>query len=159
LPFNLYPTVHVLPGPADQKHLFVFSNTDSIVWDWGTKSIVKRLPRLPGPPRLYPLAGASVMLPLRPEENYAPRILICGGVAKADANEPADDSCGRIDLSDLETAQWEVEDFGGIRRHMPDAVILADGKTLFLNGAGKGFSGYSKYYILQIFFFYGILFI
>ncbi|PKY52668.1 hypothetical protein RhiirA4_547280 [Rhizophagus irregularis] len=144
LPFNLYPAVHVLPGPADQKFLFVFSNTDSIVWDWGKKSIVKRLPRLPGPPRLYPLSGTSVMLPLRPEENYAAQILMCGGVAKHDANEPADDSCGRINLSNLETADWEVENFGGIRRNMPDAVILADGKTLFLNGAGKGFSGYNS---------------
>ncbi|GBB85579.1 hypothetical protein RclHR1_12070010 [Rhizophagus clarus] len=143
LPFNLYPAVHVLPGPADQKFLFVFSNTDSIVWDWGTKSIIKRLPRLPGPPRLYPLSGASVMLPLRPEENYAPQILMCGGVAKQDANEPADDSCGRINLSNLETANWEVEDFGGIRRNMPDVVILADGKTMFLNGAGKGYAGYN----------------
>ncbi|CAI2182707.1 12086_t:CDS:2 [Funneliformis geosporum] len=144
LPFNLYPAVHVLPGPANQKRLFVFSNTDSIVWDWGTKSIVKRLDRLPGPPRSYPLTGTSVMLPLRPEENYAPQILVCGGVAKNDVKQPADNSCGRINLSNINNAKWEREEFGGIGRNMPDVVILADGKTLFLNGAGIGVAGYNN---------------
>ncbi|CAG8507173.1 5893_t:CDS:2 [Funneliformis caledonium] len=144
MPFNLYPIIHVLPGPANQKRLFVFANTDSIIWDWGTKSIVKRLDRLPGPPRSYPLTGTSVILPLSPEDDYAPRILVCGGVAKRDVKQPADNSCGRINLANINNAKWEREDFGGIGRNMPDAVILADGKTLFLNGAGIGVAGYNN---------------
>jgi hypothetical protein len=158
----LYPFAHVLPGPATQTRLFIFSNTDSIIWDWVTNKIVKRLPRLPGPPRLYPLSGTSVMLPLRPEDKYAPRILICGGSAKKDAKQVADNTCGRINLSNLNTAKWEIEGFGGIPRIMPDVVILADGKTMFLNGAGKGFSGYSKCqytYLYNIYILYSIYYI
>ena len=94
------------------------------------------------------------MLPLIPEENYTPQILICGGVAKQDVNQKADNSCGRINLSNLDNAQWEIEDFGGLPRNMPDSVILADGKVMFLNGAGKGTAGYSKHSYKFTFFTY-----
>ncbi|RHZ89745.1 hypothetical protein Glove_11g53 [Diversispora epigaea] len=144
LPYNLYPIVHLMPGPVGQNYLFIFANRDSIIWDWKANKVVKKLPTIPGSPRSYPLTGTSVMLPLLPDDNYKPQVLICGGNSKDDVTNPAENSCGRIDLSNFDTAKWEMDDFGGIGRVMPDAVILADGKTLFLNGAGTGIAGYSR---------------
>ncbi|CAG8436595.1 9372_t:CDS:10 [Diversispora eburnea] len=144
LPYNLYPIVHLMPGPAEQSHLFIFANKDSMIWDWKANKVVKKLPTIPGSPRSYPLTGTSVMLPLSPDNNYKPEVLICGGNSKDDVTSPAENSCGRIDLSNLDTAKWEMDDFGGIGRVMPDAVILADGKTLFVNGAGTGIAGYTR---------------
>lgn len=143
LPFNLYPDIHLMPGPAGQTQLFIFANKDSIIWDWTKNTVVKKLPQISGASRSYPLTGASVMLPLDPDNNYKPQVLICGGNVKRDHLSPAADSCGRIDLSNLDTAKWEMDNFGGIGRVMPDAVILSDGKTLFLNGAGRGIAGYN----------------
>ncbi|CAG8510502.1 9606_t:CDS:10 [Acaulospora colombiana] len=144
LPFNLYPSIHLMPGPANQTQLFIFANRDSIIWDWKTNTIVKKLPQIPGAPRSYPLTGTSVMLPLDPDDNYRPQVIICGGNEKRDRTNLADDSCGRIDLSNLDKAAWEMDNFGGFGRVMPDGVILADGKTLFLNGAGRGIAGYNS---------------
>ncbi|CAG8489825.1 9791_t:CDS:2, partial [Racocetra fulgida] len=143
LPFNLYPIVHLLPGPKDQTHLFIFANQDSIIYDWTTNKVVKKLPQLPGGPRSYPLTGTSVMLPLRPEDNYKAQILVCGGNTEMDVNHEATNSCGKIDLSS-DNPTWEVDDFGGFKRVMPDGVLLADGKVLFLNGAGTGIAGYTR---------------
>ncbi|CAG8471855.1 2331_t:CDS:10 [Acaulospora morrowiae] len=144
LPYNLYPAMHLMPGPPGQTQLFILANRDSIIWDWSKNTIVKKLPQTPGPPRSYPLTGTSVMLPLDPADNYKPIVLVCGGNEKMDRTSPASDSCARIDLSNLETATWEVDNFGGMGRVMPDAVILADGRTLFLNGAGRGIAGYNS---------------
>ncbi|CAJ0752012.1 16314_t:CDS:10 [Entrophospora sp. SA101] len=145
LPRNLYPVVHLLSGPANQKRLFVFADVKSIVWDWEANKIVKRLPNLPGPSRSYPFTGTSVILPLRPEKNYASRVMVCGGGKGTNFNTVADNTCGTIDLSDLNKADWKMEDFGGFPRIMPDGVILADGKVMYLNGAGKGIAGYNKF--------------
>ncbi|CAG8801237.1 24980_t:CDS:2, partial [Gigaspora margarita] len=146
LPYNLYPIVHLMPGPKDQTLLFVFANKDSILYDWDSKKTVHKFPRLEGASRSYPLTGTSVMLPLRPEDNYIPQILVCGGNEKNDTKHEAANSCGRIkiDLSNLDKAKWEIDDFGGIPRVMPDGVILADGQILFLNGAKTGIAGYSS---------------
>ncbi|CAG8681676.1 35404_t:CDS:2 [Racocetra persica] len=143
LPFNLYPIVHLLPGPKDQTQLFIFANQDSIIYDWTTNKVIKKLPKLPGGPRSYPLTGTSVMLPLRPEDNYKAQILVCGGNTKMDVKNKATNSCGKIDLS-LKNPTWEMDDFGGFERVMPDSVLLADGKVLFLNGAGIGIAGYTR---------------
>nr|CAG8596440.1 1178_t:CDS:10 [Entrophospora candida] len=145
LPRNLYPVAHLLSGPANQKRLFVFADVKSIIWDWGTNKIVKRLPNLPGPSRSYPFTGASVILPLRPEKNYASRIMICGGGKGTDFNTVADNTCGTIDLSNLNKTEWKMENFGGFPRVMPDGVMLADGKVMYLNGAGKGIAGFNRF--------------
>ncbi|CAG8479395.1 4059_t:CDS:2, partial [Cetraspora pellucida] len=143
LPFNLYPMVHLMPGPNGQTHLFIMANQDSIIFDWSTGNVVKKLPKIPGGPRNYPLTGTSVMLPLRPDNNYKPQVLVCGGNSKNDPKNEALNSCGRIDLS-LDKPQWEMDNFGGFGRVMPDAVLLADGTVLFLNGASTGVAGYNK---------------
>ncbi|CAG8572975.1 18012_t:CDS:2 [Dentiscutata erythropus] len=144
LPFNLFPIIHLMPGPKNQTYLFVFANKDSIIFDWKAEKVIKKLPRLKGASRTYPTTGSSVMLPLRPEDDYKPIVLICGGNEKNDPKSTAANTCGRIDLSDLDKAKWEIFDFGGLPRAMPNSVILADGKVLFLNGVSKGIAGYNS---------------
>ncbi|CAG8549769.1 4574_t:CDS:2 [Ambispora leptoticha] len=145
LPFNLYPVAHVLPDRNNT--IFIFASTKSILFDYSTGTVIKSLPDIPGFPRSYPLTGSSVMLPLTYENNYRPEILMCGGGTKARRTAKAVDSCGRLDLGiDLEggVPEWDMEDFGGLPRVMPDAIILADGTVLFVNGAGRGYAGYDK---------------
>ncbi|KAG9285068.1 hypothetical protein G9A89_009879 [Geosiphon pyriformis] len=141
LPFNLYPIAHVLPNLNNT--LYIFASTKSILFDYTTGGIIKKLPDIPGPPRSYPLTGTSLMLPLTYENNYNPEILICGGTRKMKPQSPALDSCGRLNLG-LNDPQWDMESFGGIPRVMPDGIILADGTVLFVNGAAFGYAGYDK---------------
>lgn len=144
LPFNLYPAVHVLPDRPNT--LFIFASTKSILFDYTTGQIIKRLPDIDHP-RSYPLTGASVLLPLTYKNNYEPEILMCGGQSKMKMKKRALDSCGRLKLGGVDSKKepkWEMEDFGGLPRVMPDSVILADGTVLFLNGAGVGYAGYIK---------------
>ncbi|CAO3667447.1 unnamed protein product [Umbelopsis ramanniana] len=138
LPYNLYPITYVLPD----GNLFVFANRQSIIYNYKTNEVVKRLPDLVGNPRSYPLTGASVMLPLDPKNNYNVEILICGGSEKIDRMSNADDTCARINLGD-EKPKWEMDSFLHPRL-MPDAVFLADGSVLFLSGCKKGFAGYQQ---------------
>ena len=78
---NLYPYVHLLPN----DNLFIFANTESILYDYKGNTILKQYPALEGGPRNYPSAGSSAMFPLTPEDNYAKgEIVICGG-ARYDA--------------------------------------------------------------------------
>jgi len=139
LPFNLYPAIHVLPD----GNLFMLANTNAAIFDWKEQKIVKTLPQIPGPPRSYPLTATIVMLPLKPENNYAPEILVCGGATtKAKVSTPADDSCGRINLADADP-QWEMDKMP-FKRVMPDSVILPDGKIMIVNGCQKGTAGFEK---------------
>jgi hypothetical protein len=142
-PYNLYPVMHVVPGPATQNTLFLFANKKAILWDYKTKTEIKKLPDLPGPPRSYPLTGSSIMLPLRYEDGYTPIVMVCGGTNEMKNTSPATNTCGRINLA-AANPQWEMEDFGGFARVMPDVVPLADGTVLWLNGAAKGYAGYAK---------------
>ncbi|CAM0136343.1 hypothetical protein VKS41_006851 [Umbelopsis sp. WA50703] len=142
MPYNLYPIVYILPD----GNLFVFANRHSIIYNYKTNEVVKRLPELKGNPRSYPLTGASVMLPLDPKNNYNVEIIVCGGSqtvnGKLSPKADADDTCGRINLGD-ENPQWEMDTFVHPRL-MPDAVFLADGTVMFLNGCQKGFAGYQS---------------
>src|SRR6185437_7795639 len=121
LPNNLYPQVHVLPDREDT--MFLFANKKSILYNYESRETIAFLPDIPGPPRSYPLTGTSVLLPLSYRNNYKPEILICGGSPKTDSKAPAANSCGRIDLS-KDKPVWDMDDFGGIGRVMPDSVIL-----------------------------------
>ncbi|CAG8482192.1 6491_t:CDS:2 [Paraglomus brasilianum] len=141
LPNNLYPQVHVLPDREDT--MFLFANKKSILYNYETRETIAFLPDIPGPPRSYPLTGTSVLLPLSYRNNYKPEILICGGSPKTDSKAPAANSCGRIDLS-KDKPVWDMDDFGGIGRVMPDSVILPNAQIVFINGAKKGFAGYVK---------------
>jgi hypothetical protein len=95
---------------------------------------------MPGVPRSYPLTGGAVLLPLDPANNYKTEILICGGSHSPKNTSPADDTCGRINLSDP-NPQWEMDTFVH-KRVMPDGVILADGSLIWVNGCQRGYAGY-----------------
>ncbi|KAF8942513.1 hypothetical protein BGZ47_006401 [Haplosporangium gracile] len=138
LPHNLYPIVHLLPD----KNLFILANTQAVILSTSTWKIVKRLPDIPGPPRNYPLTGGSVILPLTPENNFEPEILVCGGATEFSTKAKGVSSCGRIaPLSKNPT--WEMEDmpFG---RMMPDMAHLADGSIVIVNGADTGTAGFDR---------------
>ncbi|KAF9138222.1 hypothetical protein BG015_002458 [Linnemannia schmuckeri] len=138
LPHNLYPIVHLLPD----KNLFILANTQAVILSTSTWKIVKRLPDIPGSPRNYPLTGGSVILPLTPENNFEPEILVCGGATDFSTQAKGVASCGRIaPLSKNPT--WEMEDmpFG---RMMPDMAHLADGTIVIVNGANTGTAGFDR---------------
>ncbi|KAF9208117.1 hypothetical protein BGZ49_009741 [Haplosporangium sp. Z 27] len=138
LPNNLYPIVHLLPD----KNLFILASTKAIILSTSTWKIVKRLPDIPGPPRNYPLTGGSVLLPLTPENNFQPEILVCGGATGFSTQAKGVASCGRIaPLS--KDPKWEMEDmpFG---RMMPDMAHMADGTIVIMNGANKGTAGFDR---------------
>ncbi|CAG8587987.1 380_t:CDS:2 [Funneliformis mosseae] len=138
LPYNLYPSVHLLPD----SNLFIMANTKSIIFD--TKTFTKKtdLPEIPGPPRHYPLTGGSIILPLDPANNYEPEILVCGGADQLTANAKGENTCGRIrPLSKNPTWDMEEMPFG---RLMPDIALLSNGDVMILNGCLKGTAGFGK---------------
>ncbi|CAO3572953.1 unnamed protein product [Mortierella alpina] len=138
LPNNLYPIVHLLPD----KSLFILASTKAVILSTSTWKIIKRLPDIPGPPRNYPLTAGSVLLPLLPENNFVPEVLVCGGATEFSTQAKGVSSCGRIaPLSDHPV--WEMEDmpFG---RMMPDMAHLADGSIAILNGADTGTAGFDR---------------
>ncbi|KAF9959392.1 hypothetical protein BGZ72_009757 [Mortierella alpina] len=138
LPNNLYPIVHLLPD----KNLFILASTKAVILSTSTWKIIKRLPDIPGPARNYPLTAGSVLLPLLPENNFVPEVLVCGGATEFSTQAKGVSSCGRIaPLSD--NPVWEMEDmpFG---RMMPDMAHLADGSIAILNGADTGTAGFDR---------------
>ncbi|RIA90920.1 Copper radical oxidase [Glomus cerebriforme] len=143
MPYNLYPFVHVMPNFENKQLLFVFANTQGIIFDIETNTVVSKTPVIPDGVRSYPLTGNSILLPLKPSLNYKPTIMICGGNTAMEITSPAIASCGRIDPTDP-NAQWEMDNFGGTGRVMPDAVLLPDATVLYVNGAGTGFAGYHR---------------
>ncbi|KAF9202047.1 hypothetical protein BGZ49_007766 [Haplosporangium sp. Z 27] len=138
LPYNLYPMAHLLPD----GNLFIFANTRAIIFSTETWTIIKELPNLPGPPRNYPLSGGSLLLPIRPENNYEAEVLICGGATAFSSRAKGQDKCGRIKpLS--KNPEWIMEDMP-TGRMMPDMVVVADGSVIIFNGANKGTAGYGR---------------
>ncbi|CAG8474697.1 12815_t:CDS:2 [Funneliformis mosseae] len=142
LPYNLYAFLHVMPNNEGKQIAFVFVNKQGILYDFDTATILKRLPEMPGGHRSYPLTGNSVLLPLNPPY-YKPIVMICGGNTEMEIETLSEASCGRIDPTE-DNPQWEMDDFGGVGRVMPDSVIMPTGKILYLNGAGAGFAGYHR---------------
>ncbi|KAG0362315.1 hypothetical protein BGZ54_008686 [Gamsiella multidivaricata] len=138
MPNNLYPNVYTLPD----GNLYIFANKKSVIYNVETQTEVKRLPDLPGGPRSYPLTGSHVLLPLDPAKNYAHEILVCGGSETMSTRSKALQSCGRINLH-ADDPQWEMDQMP-TPRLMSDAVILADGKIMLLNGAQIGYAGFLR---------------
>ncbi|RIB23884.1 Copper radical oxidase [Gigaspora rosea] len=142
LPHNLYPCVHLLPDGS----LFILANTNATILDTTTWKIKSTLPKIPGPPRNYPLTGGCTLLPLDPSNNNQPEVLVCGGGNNNDSNTlknvKGEFTCGRISpLSNNPT--WEMESMP-FSRVMPDITMLADGTVLILNGCNSGTAGFNK---------------
>lgn len=145
---NLFPIAFSLP---DGK-IFMAANNGAMIYDW-QNNVERRLPNLPNGVRVtYPMTGTAVLLPLSPENNYTPEVLVCGGSTLDDtkpgyeisSQDPASNQCSRMVLSDAGiSAGWQVENMPQART-MPDAVLLPTGKVLIVNGAGSGISGYGN---------------
>ncbi|PIL24258.1 hypothetical protein GSI_14011 [Ganoderma sinense ZZ0214-1] len=145
---NLFPIAFSLPDGS----VFMAANRDAMIYDWRTNT-ERRLPRIPNGVRVtYPMTGTGLLLPLAPENNYAPEILLCGGSTIDDnkpgyeisSQDPASSQCSRIVLTDAGIAMgWQVEEMPNART-MPDAVLLPTGQIVIVNGAGSGISGYGN---------------
>jgi hypothetical protein len=145
---NLFPIAFSLP---DGK-VFVAANQDAMIYDW-KNHVERRLPTIPNGVRVtYPMAGTGILLPLTPENNYAPEILLCGGSTVDDrkpgyeisSQDSASSQCSRMVLTEEGIAAgWQLEQMPQART-MPDAILLPTGKVLILNGARTGISGYGN---------------
>ncbi|EAU88851.2 copper radical oxidase [Coprinopsis cinerea okayama7 len=145
---NLFPIAFSLPN----GRIFVAANQDAMIYDWKTNT-ESRLPRIPNGVRVtYPMAGTGLLLPLSPENNYQPEVLICGGSAIDDrrasydisSQEAASAQCSRIVLTEDGIARgWQTESMPQPRL-MPDAVLLPTGDVLIVNGAASGIAGYGN---------------
>ena len=146
---NLFPIAFLLPD----GRVFIAANRDAMIYDWN-KNTEERLPQIPNGVRVtYPMTGTALLLPLTPENDYAPEVLICGGSTLDDtrpgyelsANKDlASGQCVRILLTKEGIKRgWQVEKMPEARL-MPDAVLLPTGVVVILNGAGSGISGYGN---------------
>lgn len=124
---NLYPIAHLLPTNL----VFIMAGVRSQIFDPDTFEPLFELPVLVGK-RTYPYAGGSVMLPLRPENQYLAEILVCGGGSGPAKDAPALDTCARIIPNGL-NPQWNYE-IMPVARLMPDLVNLPDGTIFITNG-------------------------
>jgi hypothetical protein len=120
----LYPRMHLLPSG---KVFYSGSGTTSRLFDpsthtWSTVANTQ-----------YPNArtyGGSVLLPLTPENNYDPRVMIMGGGTTATATTEI------IDLG-APTPTWQFgPNMSGGRIEM-NAVILPNGKILAMGGSSS----------------------
>ncbi|KAL5533055.1 hypothetical protein ACEPAF_4831 [Sanghuangporus sanghuang] len=145
---NLFPIAFSLPN----GRVFMAANQDATIYDWQADSET-RLPQIPNGVRVtYPMTGTALLLPLSPENDYSPEILICGGSALDDtkpgyelnSQDPASKQCSRIILTDQGIAAgWQVEQMPQ-PRVMPDAVLLPTGQVFIVNGGASGISGYAN---------------
>lgn len=142
LPYNLYIFVHIVPNAENKNMLFILANQQPVLFDLDAGNVVYTYPKI-AVQRTYPQTGTSTMLPLYSNNNYKPEVMVCGGQAVYEITATAEASCGRLDLSSKAPA-WEMDDFGGIPRVMPDSVILANGQIVYLNGAQTGYAGFRK---------------
>lgn len=145
---NLFPIAFAL---SDGK-IFMAANRDAMIYDWTTNT-ERYLPQIPNGVRVtYPMTGTALLLPLSPDNNYTPEILLCGGSTVDDtkpgyelsSQAPASSQCSRMILNDQGIALgWQVEQMPQARI-MPDAVLLPTGEVLIVNGGGTGISGYGN---------------
>ncbi len=139
--FPLYPRMHLLPT----GHVF-YSAPSSATLDFNPSSQVWTLvawtgypgPNDPNGERIY---GTSVLLPLTPQNNYSPKVMILGG------DNPATDTTELIDLSpagaQLSAACptyapcWVPGPKMAQARVEMEATILPNGKVLVDGGSAK----------------------
>jgi len=128
----LYPRMHQLPngtlfdsGPAPDSNIF-----DPSSQSWMLNAAHTNYGNI----RIY---GSSVLLPLTPANNYAPRIMILGG---GDRSTTTTASTEIIDLS-LPGATWVTKAPMSSARIEMNAVILPNGKILALGGSSTDEDG------------------
>ncbi|KAG9134452.1 hypothetical protein Leryth_019701 [Lithospermum erythrorhizon] len=140
---NLYPFLHL----SSDGNIFIFSNRDSILFDYISHKVVKHFPRMPGEgSRTFPSSGSSVILPLDHSDGFKKvEVMICGGAA-TDAmgiNTCRDlkglRSCGRMVITGTKH-KWNMDNMPKPRL-MNDMVLLPTGDVLIINGAQRGCAG------------------
>lgn len=119
----LYPRMHLLPNG---KVFYSGSTTQSRTFDPATSTWSAVLATTNyGGVRTY---GSSVLLPLTPANNYAPKVIIFGG------GNPATASTEIIDLSVSAPAWTKGPDMSAPRIEM-NATILPNGQVLTVGGS------------------------
>ncbi|KAK7449220.1 hypothetical protein VKT23_013365 [Stygiomarasmius scandens] len=145
---NHFPLLMMLPD----GNLFIAANQKAMLFDWRNNAEVTRLPNIPNGVRISsPYSAGAALLPLTPENNYTPEVMICGGSNVSDAGNdpssnistqtPASDQCARLVLTaeGIRTG-WSVEAMPQ-PRVMPELIILPDERILIVNGASTGVAG------------------
>ncbi|KAF9055544.1 copper radical oxidase-like protein [Hymenopellis radicata] len=109
------------------------------------------LPDIPNGVRITsPFSAGATLLPLTPENDYTPEVLICGGstfsdngdTSAVDSQFPASDQCSRLVLTPAGIAAgWKVETMPQTRI-MLELILLPDGRVVIVNGAQTGMAGY-----------------
>ncbi|KAJ7591739.1 glyoxal oxidase N-terminus-domain-containing protein [Mycena floridula] len=143
---NHFPIMIQLPDGT----IFVAANQAAMIFDWRTNTETP-LPGIPNGVRVTsPFSAGAVLLPLTPENNYTPEVMICGGSTIDDttipsalsSQIPASDQCSRLILTaEGISAGWTVE-------HMPqprimnDLILIPDGRVVIINGAMTGVAGF-----------------
>ena len=119
----LYPRLHLLPNG---KVFYSGSTTQSRTFDPSTNAWSNVLATTNyGGTRLY---GSSVLLPLTPANNYAPKVVIFGG------GNPATATTEIIDLS-VPTPAWTYGPAMSAPRIEMNATILPNGQILTVGGS------------------------
>lgn len=118
----LYPRLHVLPSG---KVFYSGSTTQSQMFDPATHQWTNVATTRYSGTRTY---GTSVLLPLTPANNYAPKVMIMGG------GNPSTATTELIDLS-AANPSWVFGPSMSQPRIEMNAVILPTGKVLALGGS------------------------
>ncbi|KAJ3215973.1 hypothetical protein HDU67_010129 [Dinochytrium kinnereticum] len=111
-------------------------------------SVYFEFPRLPGGPfRSYPWTGTGLILPLDPQNNYEPGVMVCGGAVHPQGLQAVESNasialstCGLI-YPERPDANWTMEVMPS-PRVLGDLIHLPDGTLLLLNGAQRGMAGW-----------------
>ncbi|KAL0071197.1 hypothetical protein AAF712_001762 [Marasmius tenuissimus] len=145
---NHFPILVQLPD----GNIFVAANQAAMLFNWRTNTET-RLPGIPNGVRISsPFSAGAVLLPLTPENNYTPEVMICGGSTISDrtsassmsSQTPASAQCSRMVLNTAGIAAgWKVESMP-TPRIMPELILLPDGRVLIVNGAQTGVAGYGN---------------
>lgn len=146
-PFSMYPlTSHLSDG-----RIFIVAGSETAIWNPADASEVQ-LPKMPNGPRTYPGGGASVLLPLTPDNDYEETFMACGGTILADWGDaacppdnayetPAHAKCDMIKPL-AKNPQWTSAADLPSRRVMGNFIILPTGELMLVNGAENGVQGY-----------------
>ncbi|KAF5342875.1 hypothetical protein D9758_016091 [Tetrapyrgos nigripes] len=145
---NHFPIMMLLPD----GNIFVAANQQAMLLNWKTNTET-RLPNIPNGVRISsPYSAGAVLLPLKPDNNYTPEVMICGGSTVSDqvdpstlsSQTPASDQCSRMVLNEAGiNAGWSVETMPQARI-IPELILLPDGRVLIINGAKTGVAGYGN---------------
>ncbi|THU95929.1 hypothetical protein K435DRAFT_819571 [Dendrothele bispora CBS 962.96] len=126
-----FPIMVLLPS----GNIFIAANQQAMLFNWRNDAEVgQRLPGIPNGIRVTsPFSAGAVLLPLTPENNYTPEVMICGGSNVSDAIDP-------LQLNILSNTC--VCSSMPQPRVMPELILLPDGRILIVNGAQTGVAGF-----------------